>query len=296
MTVTAPPRPPQLPQPVHDAEPDAPDALIEEARQRTRTRRRRYAALALAAAAGMGLYFGLANGGGADVPAPPADAQASPAAVPADPNSAHFEVWFVRAADQGGCCSVYRTWRTAAQLGISPDEDIYTRRELNGPLEHRRAADLLESVLRNLFAGPTAREVRERRTWGSAVGPDTRLLGVTLTHRIATINIASELDPSSPARTPPEFLPPTGKFSYLYGHGLVALHRLTQLVYTATQFPFVDGVRFQRDGRPVKLHARNFPWGGGEFGNEPVARPVTREDYATNALEYEALLDASTRA
>jgi Sporulation and spore germination len=287
VTVAAPPRPPQLrqpqlPQPVHDAEPDAPDALIEEARQRARTRRRRYAALALVAAAGLGVYVGLVNGGGADVPAPPADAQASPAAVPADPNSAHFEVWFVHGSDQGPCCWMYPTWRTAAQLGISPDEDIYTRRELNGPAEHRRAADLLESVLRNLIAGPTPGELRER-SWNSVVRPDTRLLGVTLTHGIATINIASELDPSTPARTPPDFLPPTGKFSYMSGQTLVAVHRLSQLVYTATQFPFVDGVRFQIDGRPVKVRAgRNFALRAGNHLTEPLARPVTREDYAAN--------------
>ena len=293
MTVAAPPRPPKLPQPVHDTEPDAPDALIEEARQRARTRRRRYAALTLAAAAGLGVYLGLANGGGADLPAPPPDAEASPAAAPADPNSAHFEVWFVRASDQGPCCSVYRTQRTAAQLGIAPDEDIYTRHELNGPAEHRRAGDLLESLLRNLIAGPTPADVQERGTWESAVGPDTRLLGVTLTHRIATINIASNWRPAR--LTHPRFLPPSGKFSYTYGQGLIAVHRLSQLVYTATQFPFVDGVRFQIDGRPVKVP---FDWNFAEdhLGNEPVTRPVTRKDYAADAPEYyEALQDASTR-
>ncbi len=160
MTVAAPPRPAPAPQPVHDAEPvapDAPDALIEEARQRARTRHRRYAALALVAAAGLGIYFGIANGAGGDVPALPAGGEAPHAAVPADLNSAHFEVWFVRASDQGPCCSVYPTWRTAAQLGISPDEDIYTRRELNGPAEHRRAADLLESVLREPVRRPDSR-------------------------------------------------------------------------------------------------------------------------------------------
>ncbi len=77
------------------------------------------------------------------------------------------------------------------------------------------------------------------------------------------------------------------------GQGLTPVHRLSQLVYTATQFSFVDGVRFQVDGEPVKVRAgRNFAWAGNHFRNEPVARPVTREDYAANAPDYyEALPD-----
>jgi hypothetical protein len=64
MTVTAPPRPPDLHDPVehHD-----PEALIEEARRRARRRRRRSAALALAVAlAGVAAFFGF--GGLSDSP------------------------------------------------------------------------------------------------------------------------------------------------------------------------------------------------------------------------------------
>ena len=65
MTVTAPPRPPSLEEPESFPDPAAnPEALIEEAHERTRRRRRRYAALALALAlVGVGAYLGLSGGG-----------------------------------------------------------------------------------------------------------------------------------------------------------------------------------------------------------------------------------------
>jgi hypothetical protein len=95
MTVTTPPRPsapdvihdsgdpealdalieearPPVTDVIHDSgEPEALDALIEEARRRTRRRRRGYAACALLAAAGALAYFGFANAGGGAPPPPP---------------------------------------------------------------------------------------------------------------------------------------------------------------------------------------------------------------------------------
>ncbi len=70
-------------------------------------------------------------------------------------NPGYFELWFTRGWFLGGCCGAFPTWRTAAQLGISPDEDIHTRSEINGPDENRRATDLLERALTSLIAGPT---------------------------------------------------------------------------------------------------------------------------------------------
>ena len=52
MTLTTPPRPPRLSDPVDREELEAlVNALIEEARQRTRRRRQKYAAFAIAASA-----------------------------------------------------------------------------------------------------------------------------------------------------------------------------------------------------------------------------------------------------
>src|SRR5215208_6811518 len=62
MTATAPPR---LPRPKAPADPEALEALIEEARRRARRRRQAYGASALVAAAvGVGAFFGFWNSGG----------------------------------------------------------------------------------------------------------------------------------------------------------------------------------------------------------------------------------------
>src|SRR5262245_52184089 len=101
MTVTAPPRPPQPSDPLEREEIEDPEALIEEARQRTRTRRRRYAAVALGAgaAAGLSLYFFVGGGTSAQ----PTDALASsPAAAPVAAYPGYFELWFTRGWFLGG--------------------------------------------------------------------------------------------------------------------------------------------------------------------------------------------------
>lgn len=291
MTVTTPPRP-SAPDVIHDSgdpkaldalieeartgsdQPGDPEALIEEARQRTRTRRRRYAALALAAAAGLGLYFGLVNGGGTS--AQPIVALASPPAAPVAAYPGYFELWFIRGWERDGCCGAFPTWRTAAQLGISPDEDIHTRREINGLDENRRATDLLERVLTSLVAGPTPadQELLDEGArdagypeglmdkWGTGFPPDTQLLGVTLSNGIATIDISSS---DEFGNTDPYVGPESG-VDLLF----------SQLVFTATQFPFVDGVLFKLDGQPRTAQIR--------LEDEPdiyerVGRPVTRADY-----------------
>ena len=211
MTTAAPPRPPRPSDPPEREEIEDPEALIEEARQRTRRRRRRYGALALAAgaAAGLSLYFGLAGGG---TSARPTDALASPpAAAPVAANATYFELWFIRAYGSRRVLRDFPTWRTAAELGISPDEDIHMRSEINGPDENRRATDLLERVLTSLIAGPTPADEElldeaarvagypagyqkmEMGPAGTIIPPNTQLLGVTLSNGIATIDIASEL-------------------------------------------------------------------------------------------------------
>jgi hypothetical protein len=307
MTVAAPPRSPEPCDPVEREEIEDLEALIEEARQRTRTRRRRYAAVALAAgaAAGLSLYFFV--GGGTS--ARPTDALASPpAAAPVAANTTHFELWFVRPSFPGACCVTYPTWRTAAQLGISPDEDIHTRRELSGPDENRRATDLLERVLRSLIAGPTPADdelLAERardlgfpgwpQTWHKGFRMGTPLLGVTLSNGIATIDLAST-DP--PADVPPGERPIDEWFADPYGGCCVSADLLfSGLVLTATQFPFVDGVLFKLDGQPRKAQIGNVQafneairaghdpsWDNPDF-YERVGRPVTRADYEDNRGE-----------
>lgn len=175
-----------------------------------------------------------------------------------------FELWFVRGGGPkgyaAGCCGVFSTWRTAEQLGIAHDgyEDFpFGAGGTLTPQENDRAADLMEIVLRALIAGPSPDEAAN--SFGSNIDPDTRLLGVSIESDIATVDISSES--------------PAGGFSYEQGQG-ISPHRLAQLVFTVTQFPFVRGVKFELDGRPVKVRS----WE--EFGLGGVLdRPATREDY-----------------
>jgi Sporulation and spore germination len=297
MTLTAPPRPPQPGDPLEHEEIEDPEALIEEARQRTRRRRRRYGALALAAGAtaGLSFYFGFAGGG---TSARPIDALASPPApAPVAAYPGYFELWFWR----GGCCGLFPTWRTAAELGISPEEDIHTRTEINGPDENRRATDLLERALTSLIAGPTPADIErvyqgardadypEGFQWDLVTGlpPNVQLLGVTLSNGIATIDIASELlEPPSVAYDSYNVV--WGEFRYLQGTRR-GEDVLAQLILTATQFPFVDGVLFKLDGQPVKAQI----WDAPSDTWELVGRPVTRADYEHYMFAFKRWLYAT---
>ena len=84
----------------------------------------------------------------------------------------------------------------------------------------------------------------------SAIPPGTRLLGVSVRDGVATVNLSREFESGG------------GSASMSY--------RLGQVVYTLTQFPTVQSVLFQVEGKPVTA-----------FGGEGVAldRPQTRFDY-----------------
>lgn len=100
-----------------------------------------------------------------------------------------------------------------------------------------------------LLAGPTAAESGDR-TVTSAVPDGTRLLGVTITSGVATVDLSTEFDS---------------------GGGSASMHyRLAQVVYTLTQFGAVKSVVFQIDGQTVTV-----------FGSEGIVLdgPVGRADY-----------------
>ncbi|MDX6505461.1 MAG: hypothetical protein QOG06_105 [Gaiellaceae bacterium] len=99
-----------------------------------------------------------------------------------------------------------------------------------------------------LLAGPSAPE----RAAGlvSAVPSGTRLLGISIRSGIATVDLTSE---------------------YQSGGGSLSMQmRLGQVVYTLTQFPTVQKVRFSLDGSPVNV-----------FSSEGIVldHPVGRADY-----------------
>ena len=106
------------------------------------------------------------------------------------------------------------------------------------------------AAIKALLAGPNATETNTRPAFYTTVPDGTRLLGLSITGGVATINLSKE---------------------FASGGGSASiLGRLAQVVYTLTQFPTVDGVRFQLDGAPVTV-----------FGGEGVVldHPVGRADY-----------------
>jgi germination protein M len=114
---------------------------------------------------------------------------------------------------------------------------------------HQPTPRVATAAIDALLAGPTAAE----RASGvaSAVPGGTRLLGITIRGGVATVDLTSE---------------------YQSGGGSLSMQtRLGQVVYTLTQFPTVQKVRFRLDGTPVNV-----------FSSEGIVldHPVGRSDYA----------------
>jgi len=99
-----------------------------------------------------------------------------------------------------------------------------------------------------LLAGPTADESGERLIT-SAVPDGSRLLGLTIDNGVATVDLSSEFESG--------------------GGSLSITVRLAQVVYTLTQFPTVQSVRFEIDGRPVSVFSSE-----GLILDGPVDRPA----------------------
>src|SRR5262249_58493080 len=85
----------------------------------------------------------------------------------------------------------------------------------------------------------------------SAIPSGTKLLGISVENGVATVDLTSD---------------------YQSGGGSTSMQtRLGQVVYTLTQFPTVQKVRFRLDGNPVDV-----------FSSEGIVldHPVGRPDYA----------------
>ncbi len=106
------------------------------------------------------------------------------------------------------------------------------------------------AAMRALLDGPNDAELGGRPAMYSVVPEGTRFLGLRIDDRIATVNLSREFEAG--------------------GGSASVLGRLAQVVYTLTQFPTVDGVRFELDGVPVTV-----------FSGEGVVldAPVDRADY-----------------
>jgi spore germination protein GerM len=113
-----------------------------------------------------------------------------------------------------------------------------------------------------LLAGPTADERAAGLT--SAVPTGTRLLGIAIHNGVATVDLTPE---------------------YQAGAGSRSMQtRLGQVVYTLTQFPTVQKVRFNLNGSPVNV-----------FSSEGIVldHPVGRADYANLLPAIEVTKPAS---
>lgn len=113
---------------------------------------------------------------------------------------------------------------------------------------HQPTPRVATAAIDALLAGPSAAE----RASGivSTVPSGTRLLGITIRNGVATVDLTSE---------------------YQSGGGSLSMQtRLGQVVYTLTQFPTVQKVRFRLDGTPVNV-----------FSSEGIVldHPVGRSDY-----------------
>jgi germination protein M len=105
------------------------------------------------------------------------------------------------------------------------------------------------AAMNALLAGPDAGDSGERAV-STAIPDGSRLLGLTIENGIATVDLSSEFESG--------------------GGSMSVLTRLGQVVFTLTQFPTVQSVLFEIDGRPVTV-----------FSSEGVLLdgPVGREDY-----------------
>ena len=104
------------------------------------------------------------------------------------------------------------------------------------------------AALKELVNGPTPAEAEDGIS--SYIPPGTGLLELSVADGVATVDLSREFSSG--------------------GGSLSMTMRLAQVVFTLTQFPTVDSVRFKLDGEPISV-----------LGGEGVLldRPVTRQDY-----------------
>ena len=112
------------------------------------------------------------------------------------------------------------------------------------------------AAMRALLDGPNADELAGRPAMYTAVPDGTKLLGVTISGRVATVDLSGEFASG--------------------GGSASVLGRLAQVVYTLSQFSSVDGVLFKLDGTPVTV-----------FGGEGVVL-----DHAVGRADFQDQLPA----
>jgi hypothetical protein len=178
--------------------------------------------------------------------------------VTAGPTPTAGEPSATPAASAGGSTIV----RSYFYLGAEPDAAglVALLREVP---ETRAVAT---AAMSGLLAGPTASESADRAIT-TAVPDGTRLLGLSIDDGIATVDLSSEFES---------------------GGGSASIFiRLAQVVYTLTQFPSVQSVLFQIEGRPVTVFSSegvvlDGPVGRGDYEDQLPAIWVDRPAYGAS--------------
>lgn len=103
-------------------------------------------------------------------------------------------------------------------------------------------------AIQALLAGPT--EAEQAAGMSTAIPEGTTLNGITIEGGLATVDLSGDFESG--------------------GGSFLMLARLAQVVYTLTQFPTVEQVRFELDGQPVEV-----------FSSEGIVldQPVNRAAY-----------------
>ncbi len=112
-----------------------------------------------------------------------------------------------------------------------------------------RTAAVGAAAMHALLAGPDPDDSGERPL-STAIPEGSRLLGLTIEDGVATVDLSSEFESG--------------------GGSMSILTRLSQVVFTLTQFPTVESVLFEIEGQPVTV-----------FSSEGIVLdgPVGRADY-----------------
>jgi germination protein M len=142
--------------------------------------------------------------------------------------------------------STTSTLSTSDPAATTEVRAYFMRGEKVGPVARTSPKGTVAAgALEGLLAGPTAAE--QALGFSSAVPAGTKLNGVVITDRVATVDLSAE---------------------FASGGGSASMKaRVAQVVFTVTQFPTVDGVSFKVDGAPITTL-------GGE--GLSVATPQTR--------------------
>ena len=139
---------------------------------------------------------------------------------------------------------------------------VYFVRDEKITASHRVILKTLEvgkTAMRELLSGPTT--VESNDGMASTIPTGTALLGLDVNNGVATVNLSKE---------------------YASGGGSLSMPlRLAQVVYTLTQFPTVNRVSFELDGKAVEVFG-----GEGIILNGPVGR--TEYEDVTPAILVES--------